>query len=151
MIIGSNTYLKERFEKVEGGWHAYKIFGSMHAPPPDWKLEPGNWLEDPGLHDNPSTLCAPGINVANDRNWIVDFLYSENLYGNFDLWRVFIPDEATIVVPFETDGKIRVNRLQLLEVIDQIHHEWDDDDDFYDDDEDDWDGEEEETDDEAQP
>lgn len=165
MIIGKQAFLEQQFDRVEGGWTAYKVFAAIHTPRPEWKIEADSWIVDPNLNTDPENDCAAGVNVASSVSWIEDLL--SDTPGEWEAWEVFIPDDSIIVVPLTSDGKIRTNRLQLIEVFDTIciEEEWfdedDDEDDDWDDDDDDdediWDDfdddeeEEAEDDDPAQP
>lgn len=152
MIIGDQAYLEKHFERDEdrAGWVGFKIFNSNYVAPEHWVIEAGSTLVEPKLNTWAGTDCGAGINVAQSVNWIQDSIATENYdqLGNdqADVWRVFIPDEATIVVPVETDGKIRCDCIELIEITDTLYYgtelDYDDDfigdweDDFYDEDED---------------
>ncbi len=57
--------------------------------------------------------CGCGINVA-PLEWV------QREYPNKPIWRVLIRWEwiAGVCVPYNTDGKIRCERVELLEVVD---------------------------------
>jgi uncharacterized protein YjbI with pentapeptide repeats len=107
-------FLNARFEKNKFGYIAYKSFGFIHPPNPNWKIEENSVLTevvDYDIHNN----CSYGINVETA---------SEVLgYSMLDapIWKVqiFFEDLADVVVPTYSSGKIRAGRIQLLEVIDK--------------------------------
>lgn len=137
-IIGNAAYLVKNFERTDGGWIAYKIFNSVYTSPERWKIEADSILTEPDLETNPAYDCAQGINIAKSIGWIEDFISdtSSDRDGNMVaiVWKVFIPDTAIIVIPHGSDGKIRTNQIQLLEVIGTAEYGTSDDpDDFYDD------------------
>ncbi len=125
-ILGNAIYLHKNFQRVEGGWIAYKIFNSCYEAPPEWKIEVGSKITERVnleiLHD-----CAYGINVARSVRWIQEFICDQisDVYNNIttDAWKVFIPDTAIIVIPDYTDGKIRVNEIHLLEIAAQVKYD----------------------------
>jgi hypothetical protein len=136
-IIGNAGYLVAHFERTEGGWIAFKIFNLIYSPPERWEIKIGSTLTEPDLETNPEYDCAQGINIAQNVRWIEDFIneISSDDDGNTvaDVWKVFIPDTAIIVIPHGTDGKIRTNEIHLLEIVGQAfyHEDWDDDEDEY--------------------
>lgn len=135
-IIGNAAYLVKNFERVENGWIAYKIFNSVFMKPDHWVIEAGQVLREDALDTNATEECSRGINIAESMEWIANFI--EAMYQDEEgetvanVWKVFIPDTATIVIPNHTDGKIRANEIHLLEVIGQVYYdtEYDDDDDY---------------------
>lgn len=137
-IIGNAAYLISNFERAEGGWTAYKIFNSVYTSPRHWKIEVGSTLTESDLETDVENGCAAGINIARSVGWIENFISTSSCDndGNMvaDVWKVFIPDTAIIVIPNYTDGKIRCNEIRLLEIVGQAfyedyHEDWEDDDD----------------------
>jgi hypothetical protein len=106
-------YLECEFEKDESGVLCYKVFGRFFDAPDHWTIEEGSVIEE---NANPiRTLdCACGVNVAT-REW---------MHGRWpaplETWRCRIawPDLVGVVVPYNTDGKIRAERVRLLEKVD---------------------------------
>jgi hypothetical protein len=110
--ISSSDYLATHFEKTEPGYIVYKTFNQSFAPPPTWKLEPNSILEE---IVNPliTIECGAGINVA-PLSWVK----SANT-NHQPIWKCLIEWEwlADVVVPLQTDGKIRCGKLRLLEIV----------------------------------
>jgi len=114
-LIDPAEYLERMFETDEGGMLCYKSFGMSFEAPDYWRIEEGSVIKE---NVNPiRTLdCACGVNVAT-REWI---------RGRWpvprEVWRCRIawPDLAGVVVPYNTDGKIRAERVRLLEKIDDL-------------------------------
>lgn len=141
-IIGNAAYLAQNFSRVENGWIAYKIFNAVYLKPDHWVIEVGQALREDDLDTNAREECGRGINIAKSMEWIANFI--ETMYEDeegetvADVWKVFIPDTAIIVIPNHTDGKIRTNEIHLLEIIGEVHYDdrynWDEDDDDYEDD-----------------
>lgn len=125
-IIGNANQLIEKFERVEGGWIAFKIFNSLHRAPSAWKIEAGSVIYDDHLHRDTEVACSYGINVASNIDWIYRYVdidcgacdELQNTHTN--IWKVLIPDSATIIIPDDSDGKIRVDKIQLLETVGEI-------------------------------
>lgn len=127
-IIGNALYLVQHFERVENGWIGYKIFNSLNIAPDAWIFEPHSILTDEYLDTNPNALCRAGINLANSIDWVHWYVAAEcqsvDQYGDEqgDIWKVFVPDSAVIIVPYNTSGKIRTNCIELLEVVAQVDY-----------------------------
>lgn len=148
-IIGNANQLIEKFERVEGGWLAYKTFNGMYKTPSHWNIEPLAIITN-GVDINITDTCSFGINVGPSVTWVKDFIadIERDEYGNTqaDIWKLFIPDSATIVIPEHSNGKIRVSEAKLIGIVDQglywrgispdyfDEYNDDDDDDDYDDD-----------------
>ena len=83
-------YLKTHFEMINLGLICYKTF-----------------------HENYHNDCGCGINVAT-LDWV-----KGNCSRSNPIWKCLIPIEAlcSIVVPYNTTGKIRCGMVQLLEVV----------------------------------
>jgi hypothetical protein len=112
-LIDPAKYIKREFETDSGGVLCYKSFGMNFEAPDYWHIEEGSVIEE---NANPlRTLdCACGVNVAT-REW---------MHGRWpaprEIWhcRIAWPDLAGVVVPYGTDGKIRAERVRLLEKAD---------------------------------
>ena len=111
-LLSAANYLDAHFDRTTDGYIVYKTFGSMYAPPQNWKIEHGAIIEETANHDR-CTECGSGINVA-PLKWV-----KEKYHG--DIWKCLIKWEwlPGVVVPYMTDGKIRCEKLQLLEVVER--------------------------------
>ena len=109
-LLSAISYLEANFERTADGYIAYKTFGGNRPPNPNWKIEPDSILDEV-VNANRTDDCGCGINVA-PLAWV-----KRNYQG--DIWKCLIKFEwlAGVVVPYNTDGKIRCERLQLLEVV----------------------------------
>ena len=112
-LLKSCNYLDAYFERTADGYIAYKTFGGEYKPPVKWTIAPGSVIEE-NVNPNRTEECGCGINVA-PLKWV------RKNYGDGDVWKVLIRWEwlAGVVVPYNTDGKIRCERVELLEVIDR--------------------------------
>ena len=111
-LLSAANYLEAHFDRTTNGYIVYKTFGSMYTPPKNWKIEPGAIIEETANHDR-CTECGSGINVA-------PFEWVKKRYKG-DIWKCLIKWEwlPGVVVPYMTDGKIRCEKLQLLEVVER--------------------------------
>ena len=109
-LLSAANYLDAHFDRTTDGYIVYKTFGYLYIPPENWKIEPGSIIEETANPDR-CTECGSGINVA-------PFEWVKSKY-NVDIWKCLIKWEwlPGVVVPYMTDGKIRCEKLQLLEVV----------------------------------
>lgn len=82
------------------------------------KIEPDSIISENVMFDR-CIGCGPGINVA-PLDWV-----KKNYKG--EIWKCLIevPWLAGVCVPYNTDGKIRCERVRLLEVVKEAHNEQD--------------------------
>ncbi len=114
-----------KFKKDEKGILVYKILSKKGGPyykmPSYWKIEPGAFLQtgcDPNIHD----ACSFGVNFST-KKWAMaapspnSWSYNKgtNLQG-CQIWlcRIRFEDIPGVVVPVQTDGKARCERLELI-------------------------------------
>ena len=78
--------------------------------PETWKIEPGSIIEETVNCDR-TTECGCGINVA-PLEWV-------RRNGNKQPYKLLIRWEwlPGVVVPYNTDGKIRCSKAQILEAV----------------------------------
>ena len=109
-ILSTVNFLDSHFERTEAGYVAYKTFNSVYKSPNSWKIEKGSILEE-NVNFDRCCECACGINVA-PLSWV-----KQNYSG--DIWKVLIRWEwlCGVCVPYHSDGKIRCERVELLEVV----------------------------------
>jgi uncharacterized protein YjbI with pentapeptide repeats len=108
-LLSAINYLDANFEKTQDGYIAYKTFGGQYPTNPSWVIEQGSILNEV-VNPCRTDTCGCGINVAPIK-WV-----KENYKG--DVWKCLIRWGwlAGVVVPYNTDGKIRCERIELLEV-----------------------------------
>jgi len=102
-----------QFETTPDGVIVYKKIGrTTHRCPADWKISHGAVLTEVC---NPcrTVACGCGVNFGTEA-------WCRNNYNEATLWRCLIRWAwlPGVVVPYNTDGKARCSRLQLLEPID---------------------------------
>jgi hypothetical protein len=90
-----------------------KVFGNtVYNLPINWQLIPGNFITETS---NPciTTECGCGINFGTHE--YIKLNHSEAS----EIWECLLlfEDMPSLVVPINTDGKCRCNRLQLIKKI----------------------------------
>ena len=109
-LLSTINYMEAHFERTEHGYFAYKTFGAMYAAPKEWEIKPGAVIEE-NVNVCRADECGCGINVA-PLEWV-----RKNYQG--EIWKVLIRWEwlVGVCVPYNTDGKIRCERVELVEVV----------------------------------
>jgi uncharacterized protein YjbI with pentapeptide repeats len=110
-LLSQIDYLKNNFEFTNNGIIVYKTFGLYYQPSNNWLVEKNEIITE-NCNFIRTTECGCGINFAT-LEWII----GNNT--NLSIWKCLIKWEwmAGICVPYNTDGKCRCEKLQLLEVI----------------------------------
>ena len=111
-LLSTIEYLESHFEKTDQGYLAYKVFNGEYRPPEKWVIQPDSVITE-NVNFNRTNACGCGVNVA-PLDWV------KNHYSHRgDIWKVLIKWEwlVGVCVPYQTDGKIRCERVQLLEVV----------------------------------
>lgn len=104
-------YIKAHFERTPDGYVAYKTFNGSYFAPIRWEIKVGSVIDEV-VNQNRTTICGSGINVA-PLKWV------EQNYPDKPIWKVLIRWEwlPGVCVPYNTDGKIRCERVELVEVV----------------------------------
>ena len=104
-------FLEAHFERTDAGYIAYKTFNASYAAPTAWEIKGGAVISE-NVNFDRCTECGCGINVA-PLEWV------KRKYVNEPVWKVLIRWEwlCGVCVPYMTDGKIRCERVELLEVV----------------------------------
>lgn len=109
-LLDAINYMEAHFERTDEGYIVYKTFGENYSAPESWKIEPGSIIEETVNCDR-TTECGCGINVAP-----FDWVYGNGRNQPYKLLirREWLPG---VVVPYNTDGKIRCSKVQILEAV----------------------------------
>ena len=109
-LLSSIGFIDAHFERTDKGYIAYKTFNSQYNAPSAWKIEPDSVITE-NVNPCRTNDCGCGINVA-PLDWV-------RRRKSGDIWKVLIewPWLAGVVVPYNTDGKIRCEKVRLLEVV----------------------------------
>ncbi len=105
-----------QLEHTEHGVIAYKQFDNHKSPPESWEIEPGAVISEV-VNPCRTVGCACGVNVAT-RDWS-DFELGKPLWKCRIRWK-WLPG---VVVPYNTDGKFRTEKLELLEIVEGENNE----------------------------
>ena len=114
-LLDAGAYMAAAFDTNADGFIVYKFESSepTYRPNPAWTFEPGAVLEEV-VNPLPTLDCACGVNVAT-KAWC------KRTYDAHTgkLWKCLIrwAWAPAIVVPYNTDGKIRCSKVELLEVV----------------------------------
>ena len=111
-LLCAINFLDANFERTTDGYIVYKTFGGLYTPPGHWKIEKGSVITEV-VNPDRCTECGSGINVA-PLKWI-------KCKYEGDIWKCLIRWEwlAGVIVPYMTDGKIRCEKVELLEIVPQ--------------------------------
>ena len=109
-LIDPIDYLNENFEKTSEGYIAYKVFGMYKTPPATWNITKKSIIKEV-VNPSRTNDCGCGINIST-KEWI-----KKKDPEIKKVWKVLIKWEwlSNVVVPYNTDGKIRCGRIMLLE------------------------------------
>ncbi len=111
-LLSAINYMEAHFERTADGYIAYKTFGARYKVPPKWEVKPGAVIEE-NVNMCRADVCGCGINVA-PLGWV------KANYGG-KIWQVLIRWEwlCGVCVPYNTDGKIRCERVELVKEVDK--------------------------------
>lgn len=106
-------YMEANFERTSDGYIAYKVFNAEYYPPESWKIEKGSIITE-NVNFNRTDEYGCGINVASLK-WVKTNYCQKR---NRALWEVLIRWEwlCGVCVPYNTDGKIRCERVELVDI-----------------------------------
>ena len=104
------NFMEAHFERTDDGYIVYKSFNSSYDAPDRWKIEPGEVIEEV-VNPDRTRECGCGINVA-PLEWVRNDNYNQP-YKLLIRWE-WLPG---VVVPYNTDGKIRCSKAQILEAV----------------------------------
>ncbi len=109
-LVPQWEFIKENFEATADGIIAYKTFNSCRKSPENWKIEKGSVITE-NVNFNRTNECGCGINVA-------PIKYVKKFF-NGEIWKVLIRWEwlAGVCVPYNSDGEIRCECVELLEIV----------------------------------
>jgi len=111
-LLNPQSWLKENFKFNKKGLVVFKGFGNTPYPiKSNWLIKKGSVIEEE-CNSCRVDDCGCGVNVAT-KKWI------ENQCPNAVIWECLIEwkDLVGAVVPYNTDGKFRCNRLRLIKKV----------------------------------
>ena len=109
-LLDAINYMEAHFERTDEGYIVYKSFNENYSAPEAWEIEPGEIIEETVNCDR-TTECGCGINVA-PLAWV-------KKHGSHRPYKLLIRWEwlPGVVVPYNTDGKIRCSKAQILKAV----------------------------------
>jgi hypothetical protein len=112
-LLDPIEYIDKNFEKTKEGIIVYKSFDEHYIPNSNWKIEENSIIEEVA-NPLPTTKCGCGINVAT-KEWAERECINQ-------IWKCLIRWEwlAGVVVPYQTNGKIRASKVQLIEPVNRL-------------------------------
>ena len=110
-LLPTVNFLEAHFERTDAGYIAYKTFNVTYTAPAAWEIKGGSVISE-NVNCDRCADCGCGINVA-PLEWV------KRKYVNEPIWKVLIRWEwlCGVCVPYMSDGKIRCERVELLEVV----------------------------------
>ena len=111
-LLSAVNFMETNFERTAEGYLAYKTFGGQYKIPLGWKIEKGAVISE-NVNACRVDSCGSGINVA-PLDWVKSHYRGE-------IWKVLIrwQWQSGVCVPYNTDGKIRCERVELIEKVER--------------------------------
>jgi uncharacterized protein YjbI with pentapeptide repeats len=111
-LLSAVNFMETNFERTAEGYLAYKTFGGQYQAPLGWKIEKGAVISE-NVNACRADICGSGINVA-PLDWVKSHYRGE-------IWKVLIrwQWQSGVCVPYNTDGKIRCERVELIEKVER--------------------------------
>lgn len=110
-LLDASLYMEQNFERTSDGFIVYKSFGECYDCPDYWEIKPGSIIEE--IVDTDHTCeTGCGINVGTK-----DYV---RIHATKPVYKLLIIYEwlINVVVPFNTDGKIRCGKAMILGKVD---------------------------------
>ena len=108
-------WLNKNYKKNKYGYIVYKGIGNTYKNVPKyWEIKKGKYIEEI-LNMLRTDLCGCGVNFAT-KEWVKKEIPKCN-----EIWECQLhwEDLADVCVPYNTDGKARCGRLQLIRVVEK--------------------------------
>jgi len=112
--LSASIWLKQNFKKTKEGYMVYKVFGNTcFNSPNSWKIKTGCIITE---ITNPCRTieCGCGVNFAT-----LDWIKKHYRNKKIEVRRCIIKwsDLPGVIVPYNTDGKARCEKLKIGKVI----------------------------------
>jgi hypothetical protein len=110
-LVSPFKWMKQKFDMDKDGYIVYKTFGLHYALPNYWVIEPDSIIEEV-VDPLPTIECGCGVNFATKK-------WCKNNHPTATLWQCLIKWQwlPSVVVPYNTAGKARCEKLMLLKEI----------------------------------
>jgi hypothetical protein len=109
-ILSAKQWLMANFDVTEFGFRVYKAIGNTsYSPNNKWEIKEGSLLEEE-VNYTKTDACGCGVNFGT-----MAFI-SNNYQAAEEVWECCLhyEDLCLLCVPYNTDGKARCGRLQLI-------------------------------------
>lgn len=109
-LLSAIDFVNSHFVRATDGYIVYMTFDGAYSTPDHLDIKPGSIVAEI-VNPDRCTLFGSGIHVA-PLEWV-----KQNCDG--DIWKCLIRREwlPGVVVPYNTDGRIRCERLELIEIM----------------------------------
>ena len=111
-LLFAAEYMDQNFACDDNGYIVYRSQNGNNNHPKHWVFGPGKFLTETPNPDR-CTLCGCGVAFATLK-WA-----KENHDGPYWRCRINWKDLLDTVIPYNTDGKGRCARLELLEIVEE--------------------------------
>lgn len=111
-LLFAAEYMDQNFACDDNGYIVYRAQNGNNNHPKHWVFGPGKFLTETPNPDR-CTLCGCGVAFATLK-WA-----KENHDGPYWRCRINWKDLLDTVIPYNTDGKGRCARLELLEIVEE--------------------------------
>ena len=111
-LLSSSEWITKNFKKDKLGIIVYKAIGNTNFEIPEkWVIKNGLYISEV-VNPLPTINCACGVNFGT-------LEWCKKNYPNSVIWKCRIRwiDVVSVVVPYNTDGKARCEKLELIEVV----------------------------------
>ncbi len=110
-LLDAAEWMKENFVSTSEGVIVYKAFDdTFYYAPERWEISEGAYITEV-CNPNRTDECGCGVNFGT-LDWT-----QKNVESPLSVWKCLIEwiDLVSVVVPYNTDGKARCERLRLIE------------------------------------
>ena len=109
-LMSNINFLEAHFERTNKGYVVYKTFGENYKISDMWEIKKGSVITE-NVNFTRTQECGCGINVA-PLEWVKN-------YCEGDIWKCLIRWEwlAGVCCPYNSDGKIRCEKIELLKIV----------------------------------
>lgn len=106
-LLDACLYMDQNFERTYDGFIVYKSFGECYECPDYWDIKPGSIIEEAV---DPDRTCEVGCGINVGTKDYVRIHATKPAYKLLIIYEWLI----NVVVPFNTDGKIRCGKAMIL-------------------------------------
>jgi uncharacterized protein YjbI with pentapeptide repeats len=108
-LFDASFWFNNNFKQVEKGYLVYKAIGKTHYSKPNhWIISENSFITET-VNPVVTIDCGCGVNFGTHD-------YVNKTFTNSDIWEclLYFEDMPSLIIPYNTNGKCRCGRLQLL-------------------------------------